>query len=165
MVRQFAEHTSTSHSVNVLGAYCLQVAESQVAGHGVFARCYIPQGTVVGAYPGLPRKGRAMLAKAYSAPQCKQYVFQLSPKLWLDPTDDSGLPSTRLTAFLPFLRTDVSLAFVNEPPVGEDVNVEFSYDSGSTAAEVCFVTTQNIEAGQELFIDYGSVYNRNSYKL
>ena len=143
----------------------MQVAESQVAGYGVFARRQIPQGTVVGEYPGLPRRGKAMLAKAYSAPQCKQYVFQLSPELWLDPTDNNGLPSTTLHTFLPFLRTDVSLAFVNEPPVGQDVNVEFSYNAGNSAAEVCFVTTQNIEQGQELFIDYGNIYNRSSYKM
>ena len=50
-------------------------AESPVAGKGLFATSDIPAGTVLGAYPGLPRSEEDMKQKAASAPKVAQYVF------------------------------------------------------------------------------------------
>ena len=141
----------------------VQVTESQVAGYGVFAVQPIPHGAVVGGYPGLPRTAKGMLAKAMRVPQCQQYVFQISSNLWLDPTDSTGSPSSKLLAFIPFWRTDISMAYVNEPPVGQTVNVEISDAADSNSPDLQFVATQSIDPGEELFIDYGSVYNRSNY--
>ena len=141
----------------------MQVTESQVAGYGVFAIQPIPQGAIVGGYPGLPRTAKGMLAKVRRAPRCQQYVFQISSDLWLDPTDNTGSLSSKLIGFMPFWTTDISMAYVNEPPVGQTVNVEISDATDSKNPDLQFVTTQNIDPGQELFIDYGNVYNRSSY--
>lgn len=138
------------------------MAESQVAGNGVFAICHIPRGTVVGGYPGLPRNAKDMMAKATRVPGCQQYVFQISNNLWLDPTDTEGKPCSNLITFMPFLETDISMAYVNEPPTGQSVNVEFS---DTTNADVEFLAVQDISPGQELFTDYGNVYDRSSYNL
>jgi SET domain-containing protein len=58
---------------------------------------------------------------------------------------------------------DVSLAYVNEPRAGScgcNVRVE----EGSTAVELLFVTTADISAGQEIFVDYGTSYDRSQYR-
>ena len=141
----------------------VQVAESKVAGYGVFARCPIQQGTVVGGYPGLPKTARSMLAKVTRVPQCQQYVFQISGNLWLDPTDSNGYPSPNLITFMPFWETDISMAYVNEPPTGQTVNIEFADAASSKNPDLQFVAVQDIDPGQELFIDYGSAYNRSGY--
>lgn len=131
-----------------------------MAGKGVFAIKPIPKGTVIGGYPGLPRKAKSMVAKASRVPACQQYVFQISNNLWLDPTDNKGEPAPHLLPLLPFWLTDVSMAYVNEPPVGQIVNTEFS---DTTTADLQFLAVHDINPGEELFTDYGNIYNRSGY--
>ena len=136
------------------------MAQSQIAGQGVFAVRHIPQGTIIGAYPGLPCTAERMLHKATLAPNCKRYVFQTTSNVWLDPTDSSG----ELTGQSPFpgWNFDVSMAYVNEPPVGHSVNVQIV--DGEDDLDMRFQTTCDISAGNELFLDYGSLYDRSGYQ-
>lgn len=134
------------------------------AGRGVFARQTIPAKTVLGEYPGRPRKDIEMAAKCMLAPMARQYCF-LSSTVLLDPTDETGLPSTRPSPGLwwPF-EVDVTLSLVNEPPkdasLGTNVCVE---DDPKDPDGLLFVADREIMAGEELFIDYGRDYDRSGY--
>lgn len=139
----------------------LQVALSKVAGQGLFATRHIPKGTAIGAYPGVPRKAASMLHKAEVAPNSKRYVFQSSDNVWLDPTDKDGLLTSKLCPSFLGLRCDVSMAYMNEPPLSCGVNVEIV--DGVDSLDLLFVSTCDISAGTELFLDYGRTYDRSSY--
>ena len=142
----------------------LQIAPSQVAGQGLFAINDIPQGTVIGTYPGVPRTAKSMLQKAAVAPKCQQYVFQTSSGVWLDPTDAAGQLSQQPALLgLGWTTFDVSMAFVNEPPVGMSVNVQTVVD-GSDHLDLKFEAICDIPTGSELFLDYGKNYDRSCYK-
>ena len=136
------------------------MAESQVAGKGLFAVKRIPQGTIIGTYPGIPRTAEHMLHKAKNAPNCKRYVFQTVNCIWLDPTDSSGELSGQSP--LPGWNFDVSMAYANEPPVGHSVNVQII--DGNDNLDLRFQAVCDIAAGDELFLDYGSNYDRSFYK-
>ncbi|KAK9844023.1 hypothetical protein WJX81_002141 [Elliptochloris bilobata] len=147
----------------------LEVRTSSVpgAGRGVFCRAGVPSGAVLGAYPGRVRSPAQVLAKVATAPRTRDYVL-LVPELpqprYLDPTDASGCPSAWPGPGLPWLlQADPTLAFMNEPPAGGDVNVCFGEALRGDPLEVRFVAARQLEAGQELFIDYGRAYNRSSY--
>ena len=140
----------------------MQVAPSQVAGQGVFASKYIPKNTAIGAYPGVQRKADSMIRKAADAPNCKRYVFNTSSHIWLDPTDNAGVLSSQLNLSFLGLTCDVSMAYMNEPPTGYVVNVEIV--DGIDKLDLVFMTTCDIQAGTELFLDYGKTYDRSSYK-
>ena len=142
--------------------YHLQVASSEVAGQGVFAVQWIPKGTTIGAYPGVPRQADSMLRKASLAPNSRRYVFQSTSHVWLDPTDQAGLLSPKLGLPLLGPSCDVSMAYMNEPPVGCAVNVEIV--DGADSLDLRFVTTCDIHAGTELFLDYGKSYDRSAYR-
>ncbi len=142
--------------------YHLQVASSEVAGQGVFAVQWIAKGTAIGAYPGVPRKADSMLRKASLAPNSRRYVFQSTSCIWLDPTDQAGLLSSKLGFPLLGPSCDVSMAYMNEPPLGCAVNVEIV--DGADSLDLRFVTTCDIQAGTELFLDYGQSYDRSAYR-
>ena len=80
----------------------------------------------------------------------------------LDPTDGAGKlcePLCWLDA-APWLRSvPTTLALINEPGVGGDVNVRTDEVEG----EVLFVTERDLYQGEELFLDYGLMYDRSSY--
>ncbi|GAX73149.1 hypothetical protein CEUSTIGMA_g602.t1 [Chlamydomonas eustigma] len=143
----------------------VQIATSQVAGKGLFAKRDIPSSTVLGAYPGLPRDSYDMGLKAHRCPQVEQYVFTTGSGVYLDPTDASGeapspYPSPGLMWPFP---TQIALAFVNEPPEGScgpNCSIE---DGGQDDREILFVTSRDIAEGEEILIDYGQFYNRNGY--
>jgi len=142
--------------------YHSQVASSEVAGQGVFAVQWIAKGTAIGAYPGVPRKADSMLRKASLAPNSRRYVFQSTSCIWLDPTDQAGLLSSKLGFPLLGPSCDVSMAYMNEPPLGCAVNVEIV--DGADSLDLRFVTTCDIQAGTELFLDYGQSYDRSAYR-
>ena len=82
----------------------------------------------------------------------------------LDPTDASGALSPTPAPGLPWpLPVDVSLAYINEPPMdagGTNVTVE---DDPSDDSGLICVAARDIEAGEELFMDYGVTYDRSTY--
>ena len=148
---------------------CLDVRTSSIpnAGRGVFATAHIKQGTVLGAYPGIPRTDEEMTAKSMVVPMSRSYVFNVRPGVILDPTDHTGLPSPRpvpTRLFWPF-DVDCTLSYVNEPSIdlGVGVNVVVEDDRSDPRVGLVFLADRDIAAGEELFIDYGVSYDRSSY--
>ncbi len=147
---------------------CLDVRESTIpgAGQGVFATARIKRGQVLGAYPGVPRTDQEMTAKALVVPTSRFYVFSVRPGVILDPTGQDGLPSAHPVPsrfWWPF-DIDCTLAYVNEPSIGLGVGVNVAVEDDTTdASGLCFVANRDIEAGEELFIDYGVSYDRRGY--
>ena len=141
----------------------LQIAPSQVAGQGLFATNDIEKGTIIGTYPGVPRTAKSMLQKVAIAPACQQYVFQTSSGVWLDPTDATGQLSQQPALLGLGWTFDISMAFVNEPPVGRSVNVQTVID-GSDHLDLKFEAICDIPTGNELFLDYGNSYDRSCYR-
>lgn len=138
------------------------MAESTVAGQGLFATVYITKGQVLGAYPGVPRSAETMLQKASAAPNCKRYVFQTDSQVWLDPTDSAGLLVNKPNGSSLLWKWDATMAYVNEPPSGHAVNVEIV--DGVSHLDLIFKATCDIPAGSEFFLDYGKTYDRSSYR-
>ncbi|MEO2194187.1 MAG: SET domain-containing protein-lysine N-methyltransferase [bacterium] len=147
---------------------CLDVRESTIpgAGRGVFATTGIKRGQVLGAYPGVPRTDQEMTAKALVVPTSRYYVFSVRPGVILDPTGQDGLPSAHPVPsrfWWPF-DVDCTLAYVNEPSIGLGVGVNVAVeDDTSDTSGLLFVANRDIEAGEELFIDYGVNYDRRGY--
>ncbi|EFN57586.1 hypothetical protein CHLNCDRAFT_51149 [Chlorella variabilis] len=141
----------------------LAVRSSPVAGRGVFATVRIQEGTVLGAYPGRPRTPQGMADKCTYAPAAAGYCFRTTSGLLLDPTDASGRLSTAPGPGLPWLPTDCTLAYINEPPKGAGgTNVTVEDDPGDGLGLLC-VAARDIEPGEELFMDYGITYDRSAY--
>lgn len=141
----------------------VQAGPSQVAGKGVFALGPIPEGTVLGAYPGRPRTPAGMAAKSVVAPGARDYCFRTPDDRLLDPTDATGQLSTSPGPGLPWLPIDVTLAYINEPPKGAGLtNVTVEDDPDDSAGLLC-VAARDIYPGEELFMDYGIYYDRSSY--
>jgi hypothetical protein len=141
-----------------------QVRESGVAGLGVFARAPLAQGTVLGAYPGRPRTPAEMAAKVAAAPAAAAYCFQ-TPQGWLlDPTDREGWPSGAPSpGMLWWPPVDATLCRINEPPpgsAGPNVVVE---DDPRDPQGLLFVASRALAAGEELWLDYGPVFDRSGY--
>ncbi|KAK9829856.1 hypothetical protein WJX72_008280 [[Myrmecia] bisecta] len=140
----------------------LEVRESAVHAKGVFAKQHIPAGKLLGSYPGHPRTPQAMIAKCKTTPEARDYAFLTQDGYFLDPTDRQGIPCAYPRPGMPWLGIDPTLAFVNEPPLGQSVNVEVIY--GRQVNDMWFVAERDINQGEELFIDYGASYDRSHYE-
>ena len=143
----------------------LEVRESSVAGagRGVFCASPLAANTILGSYPGRQLSVRAYKRKLESVPAASGYCWTSQDRLRvLDPTDGAGKlcePLCWLDA-APWLRSvPTTLALINEPGVGGDVNVR-TYE---VEGEVLFVTERDLYQGEELFLDYGLMYDRSSY--
>eukprot|EP00884_Botryococcus_braunii_P014029 jgi/Botrbrau1/22627/Bobra.176_1s0054.1 len=139
----------------------LEVRPSRVQGMGVFFLRDLPARTLLGSYPGRPRAPHNMAAKAQRAPASREYAFCAPCGAWLDPTDEQGRVSAFPRPGLPWFAVDTSLARVNEPPIGFDVNVEVVTEGDPL--ELRFVTLREVVCGEEAFIDYGPSYDRSLY--
>lgn len=53
------------------------------------------------------------------------------------------------------------LALVNEPPPGSRTNVTF--ENGKDDLDVLFVASKDIAILEELYVDYGTKYDRTGY--
>lgn len=134
------------------------------AGLGVFALQPISRGVVLGAYPGRPRAPAEMINKVANAPAAKGYAFDTGKGWFLDPTDAAGQLTSWPAPGPPWLLpADPTLALVNEPPPGSG-GTNVSVEDGEADLELLFVTTRDIGVGEELFIDYGVVYDRRHYR-
>ena len=56
---------------------------------------------------------------------------------------------------------DTTLAFVNEPTIGQDTNL--SIEDGANVLDILFVANRDINSSEELLVDYGKSYNRSDY--
>lgn len=99
-------------------------------------------------------------------------MFQTRDRRLLDPTDASGMPSQTpsgagggwLTSPPWPLQVDVTLSYANEPPRGSDGTNCFVEDGPSgDPLDLLFVANRDIFQGEEIFIDYGLMYDRSSY--
>ena len=141
----------------------MQVKPSSIQGLGLFATQDIPEGTIIGAYGGVPRATHEMAAKCVTAPPARYYCFKNRNGYLLDPTDLAGQPSPTPKPCLPWPPVDVSLSFVNEPPkgsTGPNITVE---DDPKDEEGLVFVALDLIRAGSEIFVDYGTTYDRSGY--
>eukprot|EP00889_Picochlorum_renovo_P000705 jgi/Picre1/27735/NNA_000699.t1 len=138
------------------------------AGNGVFSKVAIPRDVVLGAYPGRVRNDIEMTAKCVLAPMAQYYCFSKKPGVILDPSDESGYPSTRPSpgTWWPW-DVDCTLSYVNEPSLHArvSVNVRVEDDKDDPSTGLVFVTDRDIAAGEELFIDYGKDYDRSGYDV
>lgn len=80
----------------------------------------------------------------------------------LDPTNRFGeLSPWPEGSWWPF-PDNVTLARVNEPSPGSSVSVEGN-TVGRLGRKVVFVTTRDVQEGEELFMDYGRSFDRSGY--
>ena len=144
----------------------LQIGPSRVpgAGRGLFAAVDIPAHQILGAYPGRLRSGAQYEQKRLATPATASYCWVLDDGMGvLDPTDAQGvllepLPRVDIGGFT-FGAVPTTLALINEPCAGLDVNVA-TEQRGST---MLFSTARDVARGEELFLDYGPLYDRSSY--
>ena len=148
-------------------ASALEVGQSRVpgGGRGVFVTEGLPAGTVLGTYPGRLVPPGPYTRKLQVAPRTSNYCWTLGgDRGALDPTDASGILCEPLPLFesLPgfqLLAVDTTLALINEPCAGFDVNVK----TEETDEDVYFITERDVRVGEELFLDYGQKYDRSGY--
>ena len=163
MCRRISECMGSCHVAECMS----QVQASELHGLGAFARTRIAAGTILGGYPGRPRLPIDMRAKCEQAPRAVEYAMQIPEWRgggYLDPTDASGDPSGYPQPGLPWpVDINIILTRVNEPPPGRTTNVRI--EDGRSAADMLFVTTSEVMEGEELFIDYGTDYNRSGYNI
>mmetsp|Transcript_16190 Transcript_16190/g.19778 ORF Transcript_16190/g.19778 Transcript_16190/m.19778 type:complete len:268 (-) Transcript_16190:56-859(-) len=159
---------------------CIMTKQSQVegAGLGLYVKKSLPEGTVLGTYPGVLRPSQKYLEKYETIPQCATYTWRFTDnKSLIDPTDRDGrledacLGGTDdfpLSFFvhekiLGWWSVPTFLARVNEPPIGfGGCNVRTEEDLINR--EVVFQLSKDVVAGDELFMDYGLTYDRSNYR-
>jgi len=146
----------------------LRVGRSQVpgGGRGVYVSEDLARGTVLGAYPGRLVPLKPYLQKLKVVPQTASYCWTLGDRGALDPTDAAGvlcepLPFFEVLPTFGLLSVDTTLALINEPCAGFDVNVK----TEEQGVDVVFYTERDIAAGEELFLDYGMKYDRSGYSM
>ncbi len=153
--------------------------QSQVegAGIGLYVTKPLPEGTVLGTYPGVLRPSSKFLKKYESLPQTAIYTWRFTDNEYcIDPTDRNGmLPDVcyggtddyPLSYFINetlfrFISVPTLLARINEPPIGGyGCNVRSEEDLENR--EVVFELSRDVAAGEELFMDYGLTYDRSGY--
>jgi len=158
---------------------CFVAKQSQVegAGIGLYVTKALPEGTVLGTYPGVLRPSSKFLKKYESLPQTAIYTWRFTDNEYcIDPTDKNGmLPDIcyggtddyPLSYFINetlfrFMSVPTLLARINEPPVGGyGCNVRSEEDL--IKREVVFELSRDVVAGEELFMDYGLTYDRSGY--
>ena len=140
----------------------LEIRRSTVTGAnlGVFASKLIPQGTVIGAFPGYVKNtDDALKSKSgdKAKQQAKQYMWALSDDVVLDPTNEQGVLELQISLG-PF-KVDTMMARINEPPRNGDCNVYTS--TQGTIVQV--IAERDIFSNEELFMDYGQTFDRTAY--
>jgi hypothetical protein len=134
------------------------------AGRGLFAAADIPKGTCIGEYPGCRvSKGGAWLARKEGEAAvvlASRYAWTLANGDLLDPTLPNGELPERLVALGGLIQKPTLLALINEPPPSIDVNLLPIV----TDSSVSFVAERDIYSGEELWVDYGPLYDRRHYR-
>ena len=87
-------------------------------------------------------------------------MYALNEEQVIDPTNADGTVDLEITFLFGLIKVDTTIARINEPPTGGDVNVFTRVD----ASGVSVVAERNIFTGEEVFMDYGRVYDRSDYE-
>jgi hypothetical protein len=157
----------------------IEIQQSSVpgAGLGLYAKTFLPKGTVLGTYPGTVIPLKQNLSKLSAFPRCEAYVWRFSDNRFvIDPTNEQGVldatcaggnpsmpGSVHLfgSVFRPLFTVSTALCRINEPPRGMDVNVVTREDMQDRS--VLFELERDVVAGEEFFLDYGRSYDRSMY--
>jgi hypothetical protein len=144
------------------------------AGLGMFAARDLPEGLVLGSYPGVVLPLSPNSIKLQRHPHCEAYVWRFSDsRLIIDPTDENGqcqdscrggnpnVPFSTLICHWLAPPVPTTLCRINEPPRGKDINV--ITNENLVDRTVTFCLERNVGAGEELFMDYGLSYDRSGY--
>mmetsp|Transcript_691 Transcript_691/g.1432 ORF Transcript_691/g.1432 Transcript_691/m.1432 type:complete len:314 (-) Transcript_691:3400-4341(-) len=156
------------------------ISQSRIpnAGLGLFVTRSLPEGTVLGSYPGVLRPAEAFYnGKCRRYPQAVAYSWRFTDnKFVIDPTNENGeiqsfcyggsdeVPFSNLVfrSVFSFWRKDTALARINEPPIGiGGCNVRSREDLEKR--EIVFELCRDVVGGEELFMDYGVGYDRSGY--
>lgn len=134
------------------------------AGRGVFATRNIPQNTVIGSFPGYHSSRDEWFYNRKkgveeAAIRSQMYMWYTSTGIVIDPTDEDGYLPDEIPAFFGLYKVPTILALINEPGRGGDTNVRCEDQKN----EVLLVAERNIYEGEELFTDYGPLYDRSHY--
>mmetsp|Transcript_2006 Transcript_2006/g.3050 ORF Transcript_2006/g.3050 Transcript_2006/m.3050 type:complete len:257 (-) Transcript_2006:1105-1875(-) len=156
----------------------IEAKQSQVegAGLGLYACRDIPEGTILGTYPGVVRPADNYMVKTGKAPDAGVYAWRFTDnQSFIDPTDQNGqlleycfggTDDFPLSYFLhgTILRWKVStmLSRINEPPIGGG-GCNVRSEENLKTREVVFELSRDVYAGEELFMDYGLTYDRTTY--
>lgn len=88
-----------------------------------------------------------------------KYMWSISNNNVLDPTNRQGQLELELTYLGGLVKVNTILARINEPPIGKDTNV-YSRVVGDS---IQLIAERDIFAEEELFVDYGSKFDRSDY--
>lgn len=156
------------------------ISQSRIpnAGLGLFVTRSLPEGTVLGSYPGVLRPAESFYnGKCRRYPQAVAYSWRFTDNEFvIDPTNENGeiqsycyggsdeVPFSNLVfrSVFSFWRKDTALARINEPPIGiGGCNVRSREDLEKR--EIVFELCRDVVGGEELFMDYGVGYDRSGY--
>ena len=129
---------------------------------GVFAKTFVPKGTVIGTYPGFAKDPEdALKGKVSDAARdaAKRYMWMVADDLVLDPTNEQGNLELEIPYVFGLYRANTMMARINEPPPKADCNVV----TRVSGVQVELVAERDLFANEELFIDYGNLYDRGDY--
>jgi hypothetical protein len=156
--------------------YEIRPSSVEGAGLGMYAAQDLDKDTILGSYPGvvLPLSPNSVKLQHY--PHCEAYVWRFSDSQHIiDPTDEKGkcqeicrggnpqVPFSTLICQMLAPPIPTTLCRINEPPKGKDINV--ITNESLKDRTVTFVLERNVYAGEELFMDYGLLYDRSGYRL
>ena len=142
----------------------------------------MPQGLVLGTYPGCLLPLQQSQRKLQQHPACLTYIWRFGDsKYILDPTDTAGELQATVRGGNPNVPGSVQLfeilwgnsiiikpvttelCRINVPPRGYDVNVITEEDLQNR--KVVMRLERTVKAGEELFMDYGLSYDRSRYNI
>ena len=159
-------------------ALVAQPSQVEGAGLGLYTNESMAEGTILGTYPGVVRTASSYLGKYGRYPHAGSYAWRFTDsKYYIDPTDSQGniaeicyggsaiVPGSifvheQMLAGLSAVPT--LLARINEPPVGGPGCNIFARENIDQRT-VTFMTSRDVVEGEELFMDYGTTYDRGSY--
>jgi len=139
---------------------CVKIGKSTIpgAGKGVFAKCDLPRGFQM-PYMGKTFKGSfdqitRLIRGDSKTTDLLLYIFH----------DEAS--RTVIDGHPRFNQSISNVAFrVNEPPKGSRANCTFENSKGWAKwfSPISVVTRRRVKEGDELFVDYGEVYDRSHY--
>lgn len=154
-----------------------KASQVEGAGLGLFITKPLPEGTILGTYPGVVRPAAKFMNKYNKLDDAGAYAWRFTDNLdYIDPTDSNGtlydfckggtddypLSNWLHETILKPLHVSTILARINEPPIGgPGCNVRS--EENLETREVVFSLSRDVYPGDELFMDYGITYDRTSY--
>lgn len=148
-------HAERQHSARLF-----EVRPSGFGGSGVFARRTIPKDTFIGTYPGyvIPLAKYERLFSKHPAVSVYAVQFFNAAKNAVDQQwiiNPGSMEGTLLPEFSGFLTP-----YMNEPPPGKKPNAYWVWNMAKGTVEMYTSPTRSIRAGEQLFICYGSEFER-----